>query len=142
MRSAFIGIQMGPRQFALPPNIAVSDSAGRYATRCSEPAAARTYGWSRCTRDSVRMPNGLRNSFSSSIRVRMRRSRSRVTSARMPRPRHPLPLRGLDDGRRAQRQQAHDRAHLDAARGAAVEAEGVIVETVLLVPHAGVASAV
>ena len=29
MKSAFIGIQIGPRQFELPPNILVSDSAGK-----------------------------------------------------------------------------------------------------------------
>jgi hypothetical protein len=29
MRRAFTGIQTGPRQFELPPNIPVFDSAGR-----------------------------------------------------------------------------------------------------------------
>ena len=33
MMSTFIGIQIGPRQFELPPNIPESDSAGRYFTR-------------------------------------------------------------------------------------------------------------
>ena len=35
MISALTGIQIGPRQLELPPNMPVSDSAGRYDTRYS-----------------------------------------------------------------------------------------------------------
>src|SRR3954469_6352299 len=68
------GNQIGPRQFELPPNIPLSDSAGTYWTRYSLPAAVATYGWSACRRESERMPYGLRNSFSSSMMASTRRS--------------------------------------------------------------------
>ncbi len=42
MIRALTGIQMGPRQFELPPNIPVSDSAGKYETRYSCPPAWMT----------------------------------------------------------------------------------------------------
>ena len=35
MISPLTGIQIGPRQLELPPNMPVSDSAGRYDTRYS-----------------------------------------------------------------------------------------------------------
>ena len=41
MIRALTGIQIGPRQFELPPNIPVLDSAGRYWTRYSWPPAGR-----------------------------------------------------------------------------------------------------
>ena len=45
--SPLTGIQIGPRQFELPPNIPVSDSPGRYSTRYSWPPAWKTNGCSR-----------------------------------------------------------------------------------------------
>ena len=42
MIRALTGIQIGPRQFELPPNMPVSDSAGRYDTRYSWPPAWMT----------------------------------------------------------------------------------------------------
>ena len=41
-----MGIQIGPRQLELPPNMAVSDSAGRYGTRYSWSPTQNTYGCS------------------------------------------------------------------------------------------------
>ena len=42
MMSALIGAQIGPRQLELPPNMPVSDSAGRYPTRYSAPPEWKT----------------------------------------------------------------------------------------------------
>ena len=39
MIRALTGIQIGPRQFELPPNMPESDSAGTYETRYSWPPA-------------------------------------------------------------------------------------------------------
>src|SRR5271169_1247477 len=68
------GIQMGPRQLELPPNMPVSDSAGKYPTPYAWPPAWKTYGCSAWNLDRARMPNSLRNSFSSSILASTRRS--------------------------------------------------------------------
>ena len=46
MISALTGIQIGPRQLELPPNMPLSDSAGRYDTRYSWPPTWKTYGCS------------------------------------------------------------------------------------------------
>ena len=43
---AWLGPCIGPRQFEFPPNMPVSDSAGRYETRYSWPPALKIYGWS------------------------------------------------------------------------------------------------
>ena len=110
------------------------------------------------------MPCGPRKRSSSSMRVRMRRSLSSLTSDRMWRPCLPglsgsamramrSPLRRkwsstagrsdgnlprtlrLEHGRRAQGEQADERADLQALPGAVGEAEDVVEEAVLLVPH-------
>jgi hypothetical protein len=39
------GIQIGPRQLELPPNIPVFDSAGRYSTELLPPAYSKTNGF-------------------------------------------------------------------------------------------------
>ena len=42
MMSVFIGNQIGPRQLELPPNMPLSDSAGKYSTRYSCPPTWNT----------------------------------------------------------------------------------------------------
>ena len=44
MSSRLIGNQTGPRQFELPPNIPLVDSAGSYCTWCSAPSTSKMYG--------------------------------------------------------------------------------------------------
>ena len=83
MTRKLTGNQTGPRQFELPPKRPDRDSAGLVVDALLDAArAGRTNGWSRCTRDSDRMPYGDRNSSSSSITCSTRRSRSRLTSDR------------------------------------------------------------
>ena len=56
--------------------------------------------------------------------------------------RDPFPLPGLDHGRGTERQESHQGAHLEP-RGAAVrQHQDVVVEAVLLIPHALVAGAI
>src|SRR5271166_149730 len=99
------------------------------------------------------------------MRDRIRRSRSGPTSAAMPRHakmawssrvdalkepwhspqtlreelqkvRQPFPLPGLDHGRCTKGQQAHHGADLEPSGGSIREAQDVVVEPILFVPHA------
>ena len=58
MMRPFTGIQTGPRQFELPPNIPVFDSAGRYETSYVRPWIWKTNGWSLWWREQ--RPNAVR----------------------------------------------------------------------------------
>ena len=162
--SRLIGNQTGPRQLELPPNMPVSDSAGRYWTRYSWPCTAKTKGSSRWLRDSDRIPCGLRKRSSSSMRVRTRRSFALVQDRQQAPAVHsghqrvgdaaqqvgvalvvlPGPgrqarkaLEGLagDDRDRAQGDQPHHRADPQARGRAVRQAEHVVEEAVLVVPH-------
>ena len=57
-------------------------------------------------------------------------------------PRHPLALRRLDDGRRAERQQTDERADLETRGTPVRQAQDVVVEAVRFVPHAVLADLV
>ncbi len=115
MMSTLTGNHTGPRQLELPPNIPDVDSAGSYCTRYAVPSTSNSYGCSRCHLESERMPCGPRKRSSSSMRVRMRRSLSSLTSDRMWRPCMP----GLSgSAMRARRSPLRRRCSLDGAAAA------------------------
>jgi hypothetical protein len=163
MISTLTGIQTGPRQLELPPNMPLVDSAGSYPTVYSWPCTSKTYGWSRCQRDSERMPWGDEELVLVEHRARTRRSLSSLTTDSSARrwPGLRRVVRGRRAGRRCVRTRGTARhrsgtlsidagsnvvvAHSGSSPtiertlslgGAAVgQAQHVVEEAVLLVPH-------
>ena len=163
--STFTGNHTGPRQFELPPNIPVVDSAGSYCTLNSGPprrtrtggrGASATASECRAGRGSAPRRASVRGSAAACSRRRATADGARSTpgtrgSAMVPsrsllrsrnvwivalRLREAVEHRPLDHGRGAHRQQADERTHLQPLTGAVGHRrKHVVEEALLLVPH-------